>query len=182
MAGFERVLIICPPHLTGKWEAGGGADGAPGKGRRRHLHHRPGEAQALHRHRPPLRRDEQGTRQTLLPLEARRHLPVGDLQGQTGQGRRDGGALPGPLLSRLHGAGGGQGRRAPDRHRPEPPQARLPRLRRSPLAGRQVRPQALPIGRLHQAQDEWVSSTSASSTSATSSRGEAPPRESLPAS
>ena len=44
-----------------------------------------------------------------------------------------GGALPGPLLPRLHGADRGQGRRAPDGRRPEPPQAHLRRLRRSPL-------------------------------------------------
>ena len=50
MAGFRRVLIICPPHLCGS-EAGGGDDGARSTGHHRDLHHRPGEAQVIHR--PP---------------------------------------------------------------------------------------------------------------------------------
>ena len=71
-------------------------------------------------------------------------------------GRGDGRALPGPLLPRLHVAGRGQGRRAPDGRRPEPQEAHLRRLRLSPLAGRQVRPRPLPSGRLREAPDEGL--------------------------
>ena len=123
-------------------EAGGGADGARRSRRHRQVHHRPGAAALLHRLRPPLRHDEQREGQAVLPLEGRRHRAVGHVEGQAGAGRGDGGAVPGPLLPRLHRADRGQGRRAPDGRRPEPPQAaRLRQLRLPPLAGRQVRPQ-----------------------------------------
>ena len=80
----------------------------------------------------------------------------GRLEGKALTGRGDGGALPGPLLPRLHGADRGQGRRAADVRGSEPPQAHLRRLRLPPLAGRQVRPGPLLLGRLHQAQDEGL--------------------------
>ena len=57
MAGFKRILVLCPPHLVPKWKAGGGADGALRTGRHRQVHHRPGEAALLHRHRPAVRGD-----------------------------------------------------------------------------------------------------------------------------
>ena len=57
-------------------------------------------------------------------------LAVGHVQGKAHTGGGDGGALPHPLLPRLHGAGRGQGRRAADGRRPEPPQAHLRRLQR----------------------------------------------------
>ena len=72
-------------------------------------------AQVLDRLRPPVCGDEQGEGKAVLPLDARRHIPVGDLQGQAGAGEGIGRTLPRPLLPHLHGAGGGQGRGAPDR-------------------------------------------------------------------
>ena len=58
MAGFERILIICPPHLVPQVEAGGGDDGARRPRRHRRVHHRPGAASPLRRLRPPVRGDE----------------------------------------------------------------------------------------------------------------------------
>ena len=86
-------------------EAGGGADGARRPGRHRRVHHRPGAASAPHRLRPAVRGDEPGEGQIVVPLEGRRHRAVGRVHGQAGSGRGDGGALPHPLLPRLHGAG-----------------------------------------------------------------------------
>ena len=149
-----------PHHLPAppgaQVEAGGGDDGARRPRRHRRVHHRPGAASPLRRLRPPVRRDEPGEGQAVLPLDARRHTAVGHVQGKAAAGGGDGGALPGPLLPRLHRAGRRQGRRAAHGRRPEPPQAHLRRLRRSPLAGRQVRPRPLPAGRLHQAPDEGL--------------------------
>ena len=51
MAGFRRVLILCPPHLVPKWKRGGGDDGARRPRRHRRVHHRLGDAALLHR--PP---------------------------------------------------------------------------------------------------------------------------------
>ena len=63
-AGFERILVLCPPHPDGvldpKVEAGGGANRSPGPCRHRRLHHRPGAAPPLHRARPTLRHHVQG--------------------------------------------------------------------------------------------------------------------------
>ena len=41
MAGFERVLVLCPPHLTRKWKRENRADGARRPCRSRRLDHRP---------------------------------------------------------------------------------------------------------------------------------------------
>ena len=58
MAGFERILIICPPHLVPKWKREVEMT-VPGVSRRhRRVHHRPGAAPPLRRLRPPLRGDE----------------------------------------------------------------------------------------------------------------------------
>ena len=137
-------------------EAGGGDDGARRTRRHRQVHHRPGAAPPLRRLRPPLRGDEPGEGQAVLPLDARRDTAVGRLQGQAPSGRGDGRALPGALLPRLHGADRGQGRRSPDGRGPEPQEAHLRRLRLPPLAGRQVRPRPLPVGRLREAPHEGV--------------------------
>ena len=60
MAGFQRILILCPPHLTRKWKSEVEETVPAGKGRHRHLHHRPGGAQAFRGLRPPLRCNVQG--------------------------------------------------------------------------------------------------------------------------
>ncbi len=137
-------------------EAGGGGDRPVRTGRHRHLDHRAGEAPAFHRLGAVVRRDEQGAGEALLPLEGRRHLPMGDVAGQAHQGGGDGGAVSSPLLPGLHGPGRGQGRGAADGRRPEPQKAHLRRLWLAPLAGRQLRPQALPAQRLREAQDEGL--------------------------
>ena len=48
MAGFRRILVLCPPHLVEEVEAGGGGDG-PRRAQAAivSLHHRPGEYPAL---------------------------------------------------------------------------------------------------------------------------------------
>ena len=156
MAGFERILIICPPHLVPKWK-------------REVEMTVPGVRTAIVESITDLERlrfsigsgplfavMSREKAQAVLLLAGRRHPAVGRLEGKAPAGRGDGRALPGPLLPRLHGAGRGQGRRAPDGSRPEPSQAHLRRLRRSPLAGRQVGACPLPIGRLHQAPDEGL--------------------------
>ena len=58
MAGFGRILIICPPHLVPKWKREVEMNGARRPRRHRRVHHRPGEAAPLRRLRPPLRGDE----------------------------------------------------------------------------------------------------------------------------
>ena len=135
MAGFQRMLILCPPHLVPKWK--------------REVEMTVPGARAvivtsitdLERLRlstgsgPLFAVMSQGEGQALLPLDARRATAVGRLQGQAVAGRGDGRALPGALLPRLHGAGRGQGRRAADGRRPEPQEAHLRRLRRPPVAG-----------------------------------------------
>ncbi len=60
-------------------EAGDRADGALRPRRRRRVHHRPGAAPPLRRLRPPLRGDEPGEGQAVLPLDARRHRAVGNV-------------------------------------------------------------------------------------------------------
>ena len=46
MAGFQRILIICPPHLVPKWKREVEHDGARRPRRHRRVHHRPGAAAA----------------------------------------------------------------------------------------------------------------------------------------
>ena len=58
MAGFKRILVLCPPHLVPKWKREGGDDGARRPRRHRQVHHRPGAAAPLRRIRPPVRGDE----------------------------------------------------------------------------------------------------------------------------
>ena len=148
--GAHGGLRAHPHHLPAppgaQVEAGGGTDGARRPRRHRRVHHRPGAAAPLRRVRPPLRGDEPGEGQAVLPLDARRDTAVGRLEGKAPAGRGDGGALPHPLLPRLHRADRRQGRRAAHGRRPKPPQAHLRRLRRPPVAGRQVRPSPLSAG------------------------------------
>ena len=148
MAGFERILIICPPHLVPKWK-------------REVEMTVPGVRAAIVESITDLERLRlsvgSGPLFAVMSREkaklSYRWMPAVIQRWATSRGRLipgggDGGALPGPLLPGLHGAGRGQGRRAPHGRRPEPPQAHLRRLRLSPLAGRPVRPRPLPIGRL----------------------------------
>ncbi len=60
LAGFKRVLVLCPPHLVPKWkrEVEMTVPGARCPRRHRQVHHRPGAASPLRRLRPPLRGDE----------------------------------------------------------------------------------------------------------------------------
>ena len=151
MAGFERILIICPPHLVPKWK-------------REVEMTVPGVRAAIVESITDLERlaspSASGPLFAVMSREkaklSYRWMPAviqrwAVSRGRLLSGRGDGGALPGPLLPRLHRAGRGQGRRAADGRRPEPQEARLRRLRRSPLAGRQVRGRPLPIGRLREA-------------------------------
>ena len=106
-------LVPAPPGA--QVEAGGGDDDARRPRRHRRVHHRPGAAAPLRPLRPAVRGDEPGEGEAVLPLDARRDTAVGHVQGKAHTGGGDRGALPGPLLPRLHGAGRGQGRRAPGR-------------------------------------------------------------------
>ena len=81
-------IVSAPPHS--KVEAGGGGYRPPSQGRHRHLHHRPGKAQAVRGSRPPLRHYVPGKGQAVLPLAACRDPsggpPPGD--GWCGTSRR----------------------------------------------------------------------------------------------
>ena len=156
MAGFKRVLVLCPPHLVPKWK--------------REIEQTvPGVRAAIVESITDLERLRlsvgSGPLFAVMSREKaklsyrwmpRRDTAVGHVRGQAHTGGGDGGALPHPLLPRLHRADRGQGWRAADGRRPEPPQAHLRRLRRSPLAGRQVRSGPLSAGGLHQAPDEGL--------------------------
>ena len=146
MAGFQRILIICPPHLVPKWKREvemtvPGARAAIVKSitdlERLRLSVGSGPLFAvMSREKAKL-----SYRWKAAVIQRWADRP----EGQAGAGRGDGRALPGPLLPRLHRPGGGQGRRSPHRRGPEPPQAHLRQLRLPPLAGRQVRSRPLPV-------------------------------------
>ena len=88
MAGFKRILVICPPHLTRKWKREIEADGARRPRRHRRLHHRPGETAPLHRLRPPLRGYVERAGQALLPLVPPPSLSSGPHPGAGSSGTR----------------------------------------------------------------------------------------------
>ena len=151
MAGFQRILVLCPPHLVPKWKR---------------------EVEQT----VPLARA--AIVESITDME-RLRLSIGSgplfavmsreraklsyrwqaaviQRWATSKGRlvRDeetGRAVPGPLLPRLHGADHGQGRGSPDRRRPEPQAARLLRLRLPSLAGGQVRPEEVSARGLREA-------------------------------
>ena len=113
MAGFRRVLVLCPPHLVPKW-------------RREVEMTVPGARAAIVESITDLERlrfsigpgplfvvMSRERAKLVLPLEGRRDREVGRLRWKAHQEEGDGGALQGPLLPRLHRAGGGQGRGAP---------------------------------------------------------------------
>ena len=154
--GLQEHPGALPAPPGAQVEARGGDDGARRTRRHRRVHHRPGAAAPLHRLRPPLRGDEPGAGQAVLPLAGRRHPAVGNVEGQAGAGRGDERPVPRPLLPRLHRPDHGQGRGAPDRRRPEPQAARLLLLRRPPLAGGQVRPEEVSARGLREAPHEGL--------------------------
>ena len=154
--GLQAGPRALPAPPRPQVEAGGGGDGPRRPSRHRVLHHRPGEAPALHRPRPPLRRHVPRAGQALLPLAARRGRALGRLGRQAHPGRGDRGALQGPLLPGLLPPGRGQGRRAPDAGGDVAQAAQLRQVRLAPLAGRQLRPQEVPVGRLREAPDEGL--------------------------
>ena len=155
-AGFQRVLVLTPPHLTRKWK--------------REVEQTVPKARAaivasitdlekpapLHRPRPPLRHHVQGTGQALLPLAGGIHRAVGHIQGRAHPGRGDGGALPGPLLPHLRQPDRGQGRCAPHRRGDGAQAPDLRRVRLRPLAGRPQGAEAISTRGLHQEADEGV--------------------------
>ena len=101
--GRERPSSVPPPRT---WRASRGCSSSArrtwcgsGSGRwrrrcpwrscrHRHLHHRPGAAAPLGRLGAAVRGDEPGEGQAVLPLEGRRHIPVGDLRRAGSYGRR----------------------------------------------------------------------------------------------
>ena len=137
-AGFRRILVLCPPHLTRKWK--------------REVEETVPQARAaivtsitdLERLRlsvgpaPPLRGDVQGKGKAFLPLVPRRDPAVGRRRGPVGAGRADRGTLPGALLPLLSRSGDGQGRGSPDQRGafPQAPRLRPVRLRALESEGR----------------------------------------------
>ena len=95
MAGFQRALVLCPPHLVPKWKREVEMT-VPGARavivtsitdlERLRFFIGPGPLFAVMSR-------EAG--QAVLPLDARRHTPVGHIQGQAHQGGGDWGAVPG---------------------------------------------------------------------------------------
>ena len=133
MAGFERILIICPPHLVPKWKREvemtvPGVRAAIVESitdlERLRLSVGPGPLFAV------MSREKAKLSYRWMPAVIR---AVGRLEGKAPAGGGNGGALPGPLLPRLHGADRRQGRRAADVRGPEPPQAHLRRPAAAPL-------------------------------------------------
>ena len=140
MAGFERILVLCPPHLTRKWKReveqtvpGARAVIVASITDLERLRHSVGSGPLF----AVMSRERAKLSYRWKAAVTYRWATSG---GRLIRGRGDRGALPGPLLPRLHGAGRRQGRGAPDRRRPEPPQAHVRRVRLTPVACRQLRP------------------------------------------
>ena len=138
MAGFERILIICPPHLVPKWK-------------REVEMTVPGVRTAIVESITDLERLRlsvgSGPLFAVMSREkaklSYRWMPAMIQRWATSRGRlvRDeetGEPFRIPCCPDCTAQIVGQGRRATDGRRPEPPQAHLRRLRLSPLAGRQV--------------------------------------------
>ena len=90
MAGFHRVLVLCPPHLTRKWKREV-EETVPSV--RTAIVTSITDLERLRYSvgaRPPLRRHVQGEGQAVLPLEAGSHTEVGRGQRQASAGRGDG--------------------------------------------------------------------------------------------
>ena len=156
MAGFKRALVLCPPHLVPKWKREVEMT-VPGARavivtsitdlERLRFSIGPGPLFAV------MSRERAKLSYRWMPA---RDSAVGDVQGQAHQGGGKRGAVQGSLLPHLHGADRGQGRGAVDPQGPEPPQAHLRRLRRTPVAGGQDGPGPLPAGRLREAPHEGL--------------------------
>ena len=113
MAGFRRVLILCPPHLTRKWkreveETVPGARAAIVASitdlERLRLSVGPAPLFAV------MSRERAKLSYRWTPAVIQRWAAVG---GRLVRGRADRGTLPGALLPHLPRPGGGQGRGAP---------------------------------------------------------------------
>ena len=155
-AGFRRMLILCPPHLTRKWKREV-EDTVPGARAAIVASITDLERLRLSVGPAPLFAIMSRERAKLsYRWSARRHPALGRRRGPAGAGRADRRALPGALLPHLPRPGGGQGRGAPDQRGVVPQAARLRPVQVRPLAGRRVRPQALPAGRLREAPDEGL--------------------------
>ena len=140
MAGFKRILVLCPPHLVPKWK-------------REVEMTVPGARAVIVKSITDLERLRLSVGSgPLFAVMSRERRPSSPTAGSPAVDKRwaaSGGRLmrdeetgepfKRPLLPRLHGADRGQGRRSPHGRGPEPQEAHLRRLRLSPLAGRQVR-------------------------------------------
>ena len=156
LAGFRRILVLCPPHLVPKWKREVEMT-VPGARavivesitdlERLRLSVGSGPLFAV------MSREKAKLSYRWMPAVIQRWAVS---KGRLPSGRGDGRAVPGSLLPRLHGSDRGQGRRSPHRRGPEPQEAHLRQLRLPPLAGRQVRPRPLPSGRLREAPHEGV--------------------------
>ena len=156
MAGFRRILVLCPPHLVPKWKwevemtvpgtravivksitdlerlrisVGSGPLFAVMSREKAKLSYRwmPAVIERWAVSKGRLLRDEETGEPFRVPCCPDCTAQVVDKDG-----------VP------------------PDGRRPEPQEAHLRRLRLSPLAGRQVRPRPLPLGGLREAPDEGL--------------------------
>ena len=156
MAGFQRILVLGPPHLVPKWK-------------REVEMTVPGARAVIVKSITDLEKLRFSIGFGPLFAVMSREKAKLSYRWQaaviqrwaTSKGRliRDeetGEPFRGPVLPRLHGADRGQGRRSVDRRGPEPPQAHLRPLRLPPLAGRQLRPQEVPPRRLREAPHEGL--------------------------
>ena len=156
MAGFERILVLCPPHLTRKWKReveqtvpGARAAIVTSITDLENLRHSVGSGPlfvVMSRERAKLSYRWKAAVTYRWATSGGRLIREED----TGEPFRV------PCCPRLHGAGRRQGRGAADGKGPEPPQAHLRRVRLTPVACRQFRPEEIPIGRLREALDEGI--------------------------
>ena len=139
MAGFKRILVICPPHLTRKWkreveQTVPGARAAIVASitdlERLRLSIGSGPLFAV------MSRERAKLSYRWSPAVAKRWAASG---GRLIRDEETGRAIQGPLLPRLHRANRGQGRGSPHGRGPVPQEAHLRPLRFSPVASRQLR-------------------------------------------
>ena len=139
MAGFKRILVLVPPHLTRKWK-------------REVEMTVPGARAVIVKSITDLERLRLSVGSgPLFAVMSREKAKLSYRwkaavierwavsRGRLVRDEETGEPFRGPLLPRLHRAGSGQGRRATDRRGPEPPQAHLRRLRLPP-SGRPTGP------------------------------------------
>ena len=151
MAGFRRVLVLCPPHLTRKWKREV-EDTVPDARavivasitdlERLRLSHGPGPLFVV------MSRERAKLSYRWLPAVVERWATV---DGRLVRDEETLQPIPRPLLPGLLRADRRQGRAAPDPEGPRPQEAELRRLRLRPLAGGPLRAEALPARRLREA-------------------------------